>query len=165
MTGVLAGQRILSARENDNSARTLAYTAIVANSASSASTTEVVAITTPTILFRSARAFRLSIKGRMALTATGDEGQIGVRKTNSTTNPKLFDSFRFGGGPAGTYGYFFQNIVINTSGSDVSVPLVMTYFRVTGTSVAISASTADPSYLMVEDIGPASDYPSATSLT
>lgn len=167
MTGVLAGQAITSARDNDNSQRTIGYTAITANSAASASTTEVIAITTPTLLFRNARAFRISMKARMLINVANDQGEFGVRKTSAVTNPKLMDSFRFSGAGAGTYGFYFQTIVTNTSGADSSVPLVMTYFRVTGSTgnVIISASVADPSYLMVEDIGLASDYPGATSLT
>jgi len=164
MTGVLAGQTISSARENDNSSRTTAYTAITANAALN-SGVETVYITTPTILFRNNRAFRVTAKGRWNPTAANDQLQIGVRKTNASTTPKLMDTFRISSAGTGTYSFFYQTVIINTSGGDISVPLVATCMRASGTSVTVQGSTADPSYLMVEDIGPASDYPAACSMT
>ena len=163
MAGVLAGQKLTSVRENDNGPRTIGYTALTANTA--AIIAETVYTTTSTILFRNQRAFRITVKGRWNPTAANDQLQIGVRKTNLVGTPKLMDTFRINSAGTGTYSFFYQTVVTNTSGADISVPLVATAMRASGTSVVVQGSTADPSYIMVEDLGIASDYPAACSMT
>ena len=163
----VAGNRTTADRLNDNHPRTIDYSAIIANTAVSTSTTELVAITTPTITFRDGRAFRVTYKGVAANTVAADQIQIRIRKTSSVTNPTLLDSFRYALGAAGSYAFYFQNIFINTSGADIAVPLVGTYNRVTGGAgnISILAAAANPAYLETEDIGDSDDYPSAPTMT
>jgi hypothetical protein len=163
----VAGNRTTADRLNDNHPRTIDYSAIIANTAISTSTTELVAITTPTITFRNGRAFRVTYKGVAANTVAADQIGLRIRKTNSTTNPMLLDSFRVALGAAGSYLFYFANIVINTSGADIAVPLVGTFYRVTGGTgnISIIASATSPAYLETEDIGLSSDFPNATTMT
>jgi hypothetical protein len=167
MSGWLAGQAETADRLNDNHPRTIDYSAIIASTAISTSNTELVAITTPTITFRNGRAFRLTFKGIAANSVSTDQINLKIRKTNSTTNPSLLDSFRMALGSSGSYLFFFQNIVVNTSGADIAVPLVGTYNRVVGGTgnINIFASAVNPAYLETQDIGDANDFPSAATMT
>jgi len=166
VTKWLAGQTETADRLNDNHAVTLDFSAIQASTAMSASTTELVALTTPTITFRNGRAFRLVFKGLMQNSVASDQGDVRIRKTNSTTSPTLLDSFRFNLAASGTYGFYFESIVINTSGADIAVPLVGTFARATGTgNINLFASATNPVYLHTEDIGNSDDYPNAATLT
>lgn len=162
-----AGQKTTADRLNDNHPRTIDYSAIIVSSAVSTSTTELVAITTPNITFRNGRAFRVTFKGVATNTVASDQIGLRIRKTNATTNPLLLDSFRVSLGSPGSYLFYFQNIIINTSGADIAVPLVGTFFRVTGGTgnINITASSTSPAYLETEDIGNATDFPSATTMT
>jgi len=167
VSGWLAGQSETADRLNDNHARTIDFTAITANSATSASTTELVAITTPSITFRNGRAFKVTFKGLATNTVANDQIGVKVRKTNTTTTPILLDSFRVNLGAAGTYLFYFRSVFINTSGADISTLLVGTFMRVTGGTgnINITASVTSPAYLETEDIGDSDDFLNAATLT
>ena len=162
---ILAGQRVTSLRANDGHPRYINYTALTTTTAVNSTTTDAAGITTPSITFRNGRAFRIAYKGNAVSTSAGADGQFTVRPTSITGTPILLDSQRFGGSNAGTRGFYFENIVSNTSGADVSRVLVGCYHNVTGTNTALGAMSNQPAFLSVEDIGDATDFPSASSLT
>ncbi|MFL5910546.1 MAG: hypothetical protein ACJ768_08285 [Gaiellaceae bacterium] len=142
----------------------LSYTAITANS-STTTTTEAVAITTPSITFQNGRAYRITYKGLGAGTVNGDNGQFRVRKTN-TSGSTYIDSFRI---PmfSGNTMFNLQNICANNSGADISAVLVGTYVLVTGGTgtAAVAASTTNVAFILVEDMGLASNFTNATAIT
>lgn len=164
---LLAGQRITSTRENDNSARTINYTAISAATSATTSNTLQVGITTSSMTFRNGRAFRLTLKGAAVGNATAIHAQYTVNRT-TVAGMTLLDSSRIPLGTiSGSYGFYFQNVFVNSSGADITDVLVAGYRAVAGSgtgSVAIGATGQQPSFIMVEDLGVASDYPSASSL-
>jgi hypothetical protein len=164
----LAGQRLTAQALNDGISRTLNYTSITANTATNSTATDVAAITTPNITFRNGRAFRIHYTGRWINTAANTEIQLVIRKSTTATAPMLLDSGRAGGDGlnSGTWGFNLKNVVTNTSGADVTVPLLGCFNRVTGTgSVQVAGSPTTPSFLWVEEIGPSSDYANSASLT
>lgn len=168
VAGWLAGQAETADRSNDLHPRTINFAAITATTGTSASTTEMAAITSPSITFRNGRAFRVTFKGNAIITVANDQAELRIRKTDTVTNPALLDSFRSPtGAAAGTYGFYYQNIFINTSGSDIAVPLVATFARVTGGTgnVSIFASALFPAYVETEDIGSSDDFTGAATMT
>ncbi|MEV5953722.1 hypothetical protein AB0M11_08085 [Streptomyces sp. NPDC051987] len=141
----------------------LSYTAITANT-STTTTTELVAITTPSITFQNGRAYRITYKGLGIGTTTGDNGQFRVRKTN-TSGTAYIDGFRtylF----AGNTMFNLQNICANNSGADITAALVGTYALASGGgTVAVAASTNNVAYILVEDMGISSNFTNATAIT
>lgn len=147
----------------NNTPQVVSYTAITANT-STTTTTEAVAITTPSITFTNGHAYRITYKGLAAGTAS-DQGQMRVRKTN-TSGTAYIDGFRqqiFSGNTM----FNLQNICANNSGADISAVLVGTYQLVTGGTgnVSVAASTNNVAYILVEDMGPSSNFTNATAIT
>ncbi|MGW1623032.1 hypothetical protein [Streptomyces sp. NPDC002172] len=142
----------------------LSYTAITANTATT-TTSEAVAITTPSITFQNGRAYRITYKGLAAGSNAGDNGQFRVRKTN-LSGTTYIDSFRI---PlfAGNTMFNLQNICANNTGSDINAALVGSYVLVTGGggTVGIAASTTNVAYILVEDMGLSSNFTNATAIT
>jgi hypothetical protein len=142
----------------------VSYTSITANTATTTST-EAVAITTPPVTFRAGRAYRITYKGLGAGPVTGDNGQFRVRKTN-TSGTAYIDSFRI---PlfAGNGMFTLQNICANATGTDITAALVGTYAIVTGSTgnVSVAASTNNVAFILVEDMGLASNFTGATAIT
>lgn len=141
----------------------VSYTAMNANS-STTTTTEAVAITTGSITFQNGRAYRITYKGIGAGTVNGDLGQFRVRKTN-TSGTAYLDSFGLYLNNGNSL-FSLQNIAANNSGGDITAALVGTYVRYSGTgSVSVGASTNNAAFILVEDMGVASNFPNATAIT
>lgn len=141
----------------------VSYTAINANS-STTTTTEAVAITTGSITFQNGRAYRISYKGLGAGTVNGDQGQFRVRKTNTSGTAYIdsFSQYLFNGNSM----FNLENVCANNSGADITAALVGTYVRASGTgTVAVNASTNNVAFILVEDIGLASNFTNATAIT
>lgn len=157
---ILTPQRLL-----DNIPRTISYTANTANT-STATGTELVAITTSSVTFRAGRAYRVIFKGLAQSSAAGDTVTVRVRKTN-TSGSIYLDSFRLYVAVAATNTPFYLgNICTNTTSADVSAVLVGTYVRVGGSgNVLLAATGTHVSYIEVQDIGDATDYANATAIT
>lgn len=165
MAGWLAGQRATAQRLNDNAPFTLNYTSIISNTAT-ATTTELVAITTPSMTLRNGRAYRMTFKGLVQSSVAGDMVTVRIKKTN-TSGTVYLDSMRiYVGNAAANSPAYFSNICTNTSGSDVTAALVGTYVRASGTgNVLIAATGTHVAYLHIEDIGIASDHSGAVAIT
>lgn len=166
MAGWLAGQRTTAQRLNDNAPSTVNYASITANTGTTTGA-EMVAVTTANITFRNNRAYRITYKGGMASSVANQQGSVQIRKTN-LTGPTYINAFRLYLPAAGTIPFYLANICTNTSGADITAPLVGTFLLTvpvsTGT-VNIAASAPNPCYILVEDLGPASDYSGATPIT
>jgi hypothetical protein len=141
----------------------LSYTAITANTSTTTST-EAVAITTPSITFQNGRAYRITFKGLGTGTVAADNGQFRVRKTN-TSGTAYIDGFRtylFNGNTM----FNLQNICANNSGADITAALVGTYVLASGSgNVSVAASTNNVAFILVEDMGLASNFANATAIT
>lgn len=161
---------------NDHAPKLVAYEAITASATATSSSTAVAAITTDPLTFNDGRAYRISYRGGLTSNNLGQQGTVLVTK-GTAAGSSILNSQRImaASGQAGTVGFYFENVVANQSGTDVTTVLVGTYqmtFQVntapgggaqTGT-VAIFGSATTPAYLEIVDIGPASDYPGATAL-
>jgi hypothetical protein len=162
---LLAGQRITQQRLTDSMQRVIEYAPITANTGTT-TTTEAIAITSAALTFRTGRAYRIALRGLAQSSAGGDTMTLKVRKTN-TSGTVYLESFRLYIPVNGTnVDYYSSQICTNTTGADVSAPLVATYLRNSGGgNVLVAASATHVSYIRVEDIGLASDFPSAVAIT
>ena len=160
------GERLIAATENARAPYTVNYTAINANTPSSPVTNETVWVTTPSITFRPGRAYRLTVKGLLTPNAASSEGRIRVRQTN-LSGTTLFDSFRITTpSSSSNYGFEYSNVFINSGTIASGTALVGTVGRDSGTaSYQVSASATHVAYLLVEDVGPAADFPGATAIS
>lgn len=165
---ILAGQRLTAQVWLDNTQRTIdgGYTAVTTTT-TSASSTEVVMITSASLTLRNGRAYRVTVSFPFSITAgaTG-VGRVFVRRTG-LGGSVLFDTQRIIPDSVGSTGRkTYQNICSNQTGADLVSAVVATISLSTGTGTVSNASTAtSPSYLQIEDIGAATDYPTATSVT
>ena len=144
---------------------TVAFQPITSTAGPTTSGTQQAGITTASITFKSGRAYQITYKGTMLTNASSDQGSFEVHKGTATGSPTYINSGRLqSAATAGSVGFYLANIVVN-NGADVTAVLVGTYHRASGSSgtgVALFGSTTNPSYIQVEDVGPASDYPSAS---
>lgn len=141
------------------------YTAIVANTGT-VTTTETVAITTPSTAFLAGRAYKVIIKGLAQSSVAADRVQMHVRKTN-VSGAVYLDTMSTIVIPANTTNVLFDthNIIKNATGSTITAALVLTYVRQAGTGNArIAADATNPAYVTIEDIGLAADYTNAVAM-
>lgn len=141
------------------------YTSIT-TSTPAVTTTHTIGLTTPVIDFQPQRAYRVTAKGFVQSSVSGDSVRIRVLKTN-TAGQGFIDTFSglVINGNNGMTSFTLQNIFRVTGASVVSAPLVMTYVRQTGTgNVFLGATAANPAYVEITDIGPASEYAGANVL-
>ncbi|MFJ9031087.1 hypothetical protein ACIRQP_21660 [Streptomyces sp. NPDC102274] len=159
------GQRITAQRLLDNTPNTVAYSAITTNT-STTTAAEVVGFTTPPIMFRTGRAYRIRYKGGVFSNTPGQQGTAAVRKTD-LGGQTYINAFRIYLPAAGTVAFDFSNICTNTSGANITAALVGTFGLTVaaGGTVNLAASTPNPAYIHVEDIGQAADYAGATAIT
>ncbi|MFF6903502.1 hypothetical protein [Streptomyces hydrogenans] len=138
-----------------------AFVAIQANTATT-TTTELAAITTPNITFQNGRAYRVHYHGLLVSSVADDivrcrvwRGQIG------SPGVSLVDSIHAHQVPVAGQQVLMDmsQVVINTTGSDITAPLIGTVIRTGGTgNVQVIANASNPAWLEVRDIGPATDY-------
>ncbi|MFF1417479.1 hypothetical protein [Streptomyces sp. NPDC058280] len=161
------GQKITAQRLRDNSPFVVAYTPLTSPTAATTSTSPQTAIVTPAITFRAGRAYRLGYRGGMTSSTVGQTGTVLIARSTAG-GAVLLNSQRIPGptGAAGTVGFYFENIVVNNTGADITTVLVATYQMVfaNGGTIAIFGSSTTPAYVEAVDIGLAADYAGATSL-
>ncbi|MFC8008649.1 phage tail protein [Streptomyces cinereoruber] len=143
------------------------FQAIQTNTATT-TTTEIAAITTPTLVFEAGRAYRISYHGLLLSTVANDivrcriwRGSIGVGGVS------LVDTINAYPIPLANQHVLMDTaqVVTNTTGSNISAVLIGTVLRTAGTgNVQIVANANNPAWLHVEDIGLATDYPSARAV-
>lgn len=168
---VPAGARVRVGDINTRAPYTVAYESITTTTTPVTTTTPQAAITTDPVNFRNGRAYRVSYRGGMSSNNLGQQGSVLIAR-GTAAGPAILNSQRIpcADGQAGTVGFYFENIVVNNTGLDITTVLVGTYqmvYQTAGTNagtVAIFGSSATPAYLEVIEIGPASDFPNATPL-
>lgn len=135
---------------------------IVSTSSTATGSAEIVHVTSPNIDFHPGRAYRATYHFQ----GTGDTAgnQIGFRiRRQSTSGTSLYDSLRtknIPGANAIVNGEASQ-IFYNSTASTITTTIIGTTYRAFGASGNVGgfANAANPVWLMVEDIGLASDYP------
>lgn len=136
------------------------------SNSSTVTTTETVHLTTPSITFKPGRAYKATYHYQGQSTVTGD--CLGFRmRLNNTAGNSLFDSLRSLQVPTtnGIVNGESSQILYNSGGSDLNATIVGTVYRSLGTGTVNGfANVANPVWLMVEDIGLASDYPGIKAL-
>ncbi|MEU3599898.1 hypothetical protein ABZ714_14400 [Streptomyces sp. NPDC006798] len=158
-------EAVFTLNSRDQGRGVLSYVNSQANSGT-ATTTEMVHVTTPTIVFQPGRAYRITYHYQGQSTVGGDTLGFRIRKSNTSGN-SLFDSLR---SHKGTNANDIVNgessqIIYNSSGSNVSSTIVGTVYRSLGTGTINGfANAANPVWLMVEDIGVSSDFPGIKAL-
>lgn len=165
----LPGQRITAQRLRDNSPRLVTYASLTASTAATSSTTLQAAITTDPVSFRAGRAFRIAFRGGLGTDVMDQQGSVVIAK-GTAAGPVLLNAQRIhtAQGQVGTVAFYFENIIVNASGADITTALVGAYqmvYRVGTGNVWVFGSSATPSYIEVIDVGLAADYPGATALT
>lgn len=142
------------------------YTSITASTAA-VGAVHTVGFTTPTLIFRPGRAYRVRAKGFVQSTISGDSVRIRILKTG-TAGQGLIDSFSgivINGNNGMTSFNLVNNFRINPAGPAVTDVLAMTYIRQTGTgNVFIGATAANPAYIEIYDIGRYEEFPGANTL-
>ncbi|MFD3336062.1 hypothetical protein ACFWV1_25960 [Streptomyces sp. NPDC058700] len=143
------------------------FQAIQANSATT-TTTEIAAITAASTTFENGRAYRITYHGLLLSTVANDIVRCRVwRGSIGGTGVSLVDSINTHQIPVANQHVLMDmsQIVTNTTGSDISAVLIGSVLRTVGTgNVQIVANAANPAWLLIEDIGLATDYPSARAV-
>lgn len=163
---ILAGLRLTAQVWYDNTPHqiTNGYGAITTNSATT--TGELIYLTTGTVTLRNGRAYRITVSTLVNGTQP-DTARIFVKRGNAS-GAALLDTQGVAIPRSGSNGRVsYENVAVNVTGADLTSVLVATIQRFSGTAAAVSvaASTVSPSYVRVEDVGAATDYPGATSIT
>ncbi|MGW2511264.1 hypothetical protein ACWC0A_17895 [Streptomyces scopuliridis] len=163
----LPGQRITAQRLRDNHPRPVSYDAITSNS-SSTTTTEIVALTSTPVTFRTGRAYRISLKCAVQTSVAADRVTVRLRKLNSTG--AVYVEIPHVVIPATTpANQLAESSVLasNDTGTDITTALALTIVRNAGSgNVLITGSSAAfVGHIMVEDYGPSGDFPNSRPIT
>lgn len=143
----------------------MGHASINGSTATSASTTELVAVTLPSDTYLAGRAYEVKIKCFASSTVAAD--QVGIRVHKGTTaGTTLLDVESSGRIPTAGENYWVEaSNILAVGGSNVTTALVLSYFRRSGTgNCRLVASGANPAYIEMRDVGLATDYPGATTL-
>lgn len=163
---ILAGQRLTTQVLLDNMPHTITNGYAATTVQTTTTTTEVAYLTSASMTLRNGRAYRITIS-TLITGNTADKARLWVRRTN-VTGSVLLDTQQVSIDVTSSNGRrTFQNIAVNTSGADLTGVLVATIQRSTGSTAAVgnNASSTSPSYMQIEDIGLATDYPTAPTIT
>ena len=167
---ILAGLRLTAQVWADNVPHTItggyAATTTATSTPSGTPTQETVYLISSSMTLRNGRAYRVTVSTLVTGTSP-DTARMWVRRT-SLTGAVLLDTQRVPMPLSGSNGRVtWVNIATNQTGGDLTGVLVATIARSSGTAgvVGSNASSTSPSYLQVEDVGAAADYPTATSIT
>jgi hypothetical protein len=159
-----AGQTITVSALLDNTPHTVSFTATAAGNAGN--TAETVFLTSSSCTMRNGRAYRIEIKGLLSGTSP-DTARWFVRRTG-LSGTTLLDTQRIAIPSSTSNGQCnFVNYAANQSGADITDVVVWTTARGSGSAanVMVAASSTSPAEMRIEDIGPATDYPTATPIT
>ncbi|MGW1102702.1 hypothetical protein [Streptomyces sp. NPDC002540] len=136
------------------------------SAATTAGSTEAVALTQTGAVLKTGRAYRVQVRG-LAQAATAAAGvRVRVRKTN-TAGAVWLDTFTVATPAANTNVQFAnQQVVTNTTGSTITTDLVMTWVTASGGGNS-SLNAGGGCYIAFEvtDIGSAADFPGAQPIT
>jgi hypothetical protein len=141
------------------------HSSINGSTATSASTTELVAITLASDTYLAGRAYELHIKMFVSSTVAADQVGVRVHKTN-TAGTTYLDVESSGRIATANENYWLEcSNVMAVGGSNVTAAMVLSYFRRSGTgNCRLVASATNPAFIEIRDVGLAADYPGATTL-
>lgn len=163
---ILAGQRLTTQLLANNLRHTIPNGYAATTSNTTGVTNETIFLTSSTMVLQSGRAYQLTLSG-LIMGTQPDTARLYVKRTSST-GTTLFDTQGVAFPRSGNNGRVtYTNAMSNTTGTDISTVLVATIQRWSGTAATVGAvaSSTSPFYLMVEDIGLATDYPNATAIS
>lgn len=127
-------------------------------------TTETLALTTPSVTFAANRAFEITAQSLYTFSvATASNPGANFRKTNAA-GLVLSDIGRWNVTPGGAAVGYVNRCIFITGGSPVTAAIAMTLFTSTGTMSQVSTS-GSPRRFDITDIGPASRYPNQKVLS
>lgn len=130
--------------------------------------TELILVTSASFTFVNNRAYRLSVKCLGQSTVANDSIRVRIRKGTATTGTAYLDTQHFIAPVASTnIPIYCENIIVNTSGSDVTSQMIATYARGAGTGNVLLTSSAisNLAYMEIRDIGPSSSFTGAPSIS
>ncbi|MFJ9214221.1 hypothetical protein [Streptomyces sp. NPDC102264] len=160
------GQRITAQRLRDNAPWTVSYTAIATNG-STTTTTEILVTSSPTVTFRTGRAYRIALKCAVQSSAASDRVTVRLRKLNSTGI--VFVEVPHVVLPAASTNQLAESAVIasNDTGADITTSIALTIVRVSGTGTVLIAgsSAAFVGHILIEDYGSSADFPNSRAIT
>lgn len=127
------------------------------SAASAAIGAEAVVLTTPSATFENGRAFEIRVKSAYSVTIAGFALHL-VRRGITTAGAAIaeWEMPSVAGGVANCFDVSQQ--LTNTSGTDVTQQLALTFISTAGTGSLIDVSPFGPFYFQVWDIGPSSNY-------
>lgn len=144
------------------------YGQITAPFTTATGTAEQAAFTTASIAFPTGRAYRVKVRTQVIPAVGGayENPGFSIRET-STSGTLLVTSPRVQITSNLDYPVDIDSVIVNTSGTTKTVPLVLTVKLQSGTNTVKVDAIAPPttSYFMVEDIGPSSKFSGPISLT
>lgn len=144
----------------------ISYTSRTTNTAG-VTTTHTVGFGTPLTTFHPGRAYKVHAKGFVQSSVANDTVRIRILK-DTTAGQGFIDTFDgleiHGANGMTTFNH--ENIFrVAPAGPAVTASLVMTYVRNTGTgTVFIGATSANPAYIELHDVGDYNSYPGANVL-
>jgi hypothetical protein len=135
------------------------------STATGAVSPETVALTQTGTVLKSGRAYRIQVRGLCQNNTNNTGVRVRVRKTN-TSGAVWLDSFTVTT-PVGAANYQYSNsqVVTNVSGSTITSTVVMTYAAVGGGTCILNTGGGCYTTLEITDIGAASDFPTAQTIT
>ncbi|MFB7592303.1 hypothetical protein [Streptomyces sp. NPDC056169] len=137
-------------------------------STSTTTTTEIAAITTPSLTFTAGRAYRITYHGLLLSSVANDIVRCRVwRGSIGGSGVSLVDSINSYQIPVANQHVLMDmsQVVTNTTASNITAVLIGTVLRTTGTgNVQLVANASNPAWIDVQDIGLATDYPSARAV-
>lgn len=161
-----AGQRITAAALNNAFPHLVDYVA-TASSSGTFTTVETVILTSDSITFVKGRAYQVIFFSIGVSTIAADQLTLAVKKTNTSgLQVAVADRLVVPANNQTAQPIPAVNYISNTTGADITAVLVGTAVRRAGTGTCSTfASTSSPTYLLVNDVGLASDYPGAVAIT
>lgn len=165
---VFSGQRLTAQLLSDNSRHLIpgGYAANASTTTTLSTGAEIVFASTGSVTLRNGRAYEFTVSA-LVMANSADRARIFVKRT-STTGPVLLDTQQIAADLSASNGRKgYTNIATNQTGADITGVVVATIQRSSGTTTTVSAaaSSTSPAYFEIEDIGPATDYPSATPIS
>jgi len=142
------------------------YVAFQARStATTASSTEQIALTQTSVSLKTGRAYRIKVRG-LAQNDTGNSGvRVRVRKTN-TAGAIWLDSFTVTTPVAGAnYQFINEQVIRNDTGATITTDLVMTYVRVAAGNAFLNTGNGLHIAFDVTDIGSSTNFATAQAVT
>ena len=140
----------------------------IQTSSATTTTTEIAVITTPSIVFEAGRAYRIAYHGLLLSSVANDIPRARVwRGSIGGSGVSLVDSINAHVVPVANQHVLMDmaQVVVNSTGSNVTAPLIGSLVRTVGTgNVQLVANATNPAWLEVRDIGLATDYANARAI-